>query len=359
MQNELESVRLEGFLKLVSECARLQECDPLLCLLAQCTHRLLEFERFNILLCDYSRQIVRSFVIEGHASREVPPEDIHLSQMELILQTLVTGAASSSAAAICTPMISDGRLIGVICLAVRFEQYTIPELKLVQFLADCLAGTFERLAQGRNRINPTEDALSEDLSYRAFIEKSHAVSLHMSYLAQHDVLTGLPNRVLLCERLDRALKLSRRYQRRLAVLFLDLDRFKEVNDSLGHAIGDQVLRQMSECMVRCVRSSDTVSRFGGDEFVILLSELEDSKHAAICAGKIIAAATTPLKIGSHDIRLSISIGIGIYPDDGADAETLIKSADTAMYHAKVEGHGHCHFFKKDMNVVEFRRRTST
>jgi diguanylate cyclase (GGDEF)-like protein len=358
MKNDLESVRLEGFLKLVSACARLRDYDPLLSLLAQRTHRLLEFERFNILLCDDGRQIVKSFVIEDHSSQEVPPEEIQLSQMELIFQTLVTGAASSGAAGICTPMISAGRLIGVICLAVRFERYTIPELRLIQFLADCLAGTFDRLAQGRNGINSTKDALSVVRSHRASTVKSHAVSLHMSHLAQHDALTDLPNRLLLFERLDRALALSRRYKRRLAVLFLDLDRFKEVNDSLGHAIGDQVLRQMSDRMVRCVRSSDTVSRFGGDEFVILLSELDDAKDAAICAGKIIAAVTTPLKVGSHDIQLSISIGIGIYPDDGNDAETLIKSADTAMYHAKVEGHGHCHFFKQEMNVFEFRQRTS-
>jgi diguanylate cyclase (GGDEF)-like protein len=173
----------------------------------------------------------------------------------------------------------------------------------------------------------------------------------MSYLAQHDPLTGLPNRCLLYERVSRALALSRRYSRRLAVLFLDLDRFKEINDSLGHAIGDLVLCQISDRLVGCVRASDTVSRIGGDEFVVLLAELEDEKAASVCARKIIAAVTAPLNAGSHELHLTVSIGIGIYPGDGGDAETLIRSADIAMYQAKAERNGEFHFFKQDMNVV--------
>jgi diguanylate cyclase (GGDEF)-like protein len=180
----------------------------------------------------------------------------------------------------------------------------------------------------------------------------------MSYLAQHDSLTGLPNRLLLNERLGWALALSSRYGRRLAVLFLDLDRFKEINDSLGHGIGDQVLRQVSDRLVRCVRTSDTVSRIGGDEFVILLSEIESEKDATICAGKIIAAVAAPLKIALHELYPALSVGISIYPSDGEDAETLIKNADTAMYHAKADGHKKYQLFKQDMNVVAFEPRLS-
>jgi diguanylate cyclase (GGDEF)-like protein len=173
----------------------------------------------------------------------------------------------------------------------------------------------------------------------------------MSYLAQHDSLTDLPNRCLLNERLTRAMALSNRYQRRLAVLFLDLDRFKKINDSMGHWIGDQVLRQISGRLVGCVRASDTVSRIGGDEFVVLLAEIEDEKDATICAEKITAAVTAPLRIDNDDLHLALSIGIAIYPGDGKDAEALIRSADTAMYRAKSEGRGTSYFFRNELNVV--------
>jgi diguanylate cyclase (GGDEF)-like protein len=343
-------MRIEMLLQFVSACARLREYESLIAHLAQRTHWLLEFERLTVMLCDDNRQILKTIIIEDHASCEVPSDKIHSSELRPLLETLKTGAASNGAGRIYTPLISDGCMIGVLCFARRSGDYSSPDVQLVQFLADCLAGTFERLAQSSVAIDPSSNAISA----LKWLEKSR----RMTYLAQHDILTGLPNRLLLNERLAWALASSSRYRRSLAVLFLDLDRFKEINDSLGHGTGDQVLRQISDRLVRCVRSSDTVSRIGGDEFVILLSEIEDEKDAAICAGKIISAVTAPLKLGLYELYPTLSIGIGIYPGDGEDAETLIRNADTAMYHAKAGETGKYQFFRQDMNVVAFDRALS-
>jgi diguanylate cyclase (GGDEF)-like protein len=134
------------------------------------------------------------------------------------------------------------------------------------------------------------------------------------------------------------------------VLFLDLDGFKHINDSLGHEIGDKVLQLVAQRLVACVRTSDTVSRHGGDEFVILLSEVAQSGDAAISAEKILAALAMPHAISDHNVHLSASIGISIYPQDGHDADTLIKNADAAMYLAKRKGSNNYHIFKQNMNV---------
>ena len=168
------------------------------------------------------------------------------------------------------------------------------------------------------------------------VSEVRAMSLRAVYLAQHDFLTDLPNRMLLNDRLTQAMALARRHGHRLAVLFLDLDRFKHVNDSLGHVIGDGLLQAVARRLLTCVRSSDTVSRLGGDEFVVVLSEIEHANDAAASAQKIIAALAAPHEIANHQLHVTATIGISIYPDDGPDAEKLIKSADTAMYHAKEE-----------------------
>lgn len=352
MSSESNTGRLERFLEFASACASLREFDPLIRLLAQRAPCLVEYERLSILLCDDSRQIQRAIEIKADTSREVSPDEIPLSEMGLILQTLISGTTSKDAAGLCTPMMSGGRLIGVLSLATKCERYTGRDVRLVQYLSDSLAGAFERFAQGRVAIPPDGATLSAIDAYEASVAKTHAVLLHMSHMVQHDSLTGLPNRGLLYERLAQALALASRHHRRLAVLFLDLDRFKEVNDSLGHTIGDEVLRQISARLVSCVRASDTVSRFGGDEFVILLAELEDDRAAASCARKIIKAVAAPLMIASHELHLAVSIGISVYPGHGADAEALIRSADIAMYHAKEGGVAGYRFFNRDLNVAE-------
>jgi diguanylate cyclase (GGDEF)-like protein len=178
----------------------------------------------------------------------------------------------------------------------------------------------------------------------------------LDHLAHHDGLTDLPNRVLLQDRLGQAIELARRQGRHLAVLFMDLDRFKHINDSLGHGVGDQLLKSVAQRLVACVRQSDTVCRQGGDEFVLLLAVIEHAVDAAQFAQKILTALALPYSIDGHDLYVSASIGIGVYPADGKDVETLLKCADTAMYHAKENGRNNYQFFKPEMNARAVERQ---
>lgn len=163
---------------------------------------------------------------------------------------------------------------------------------------------------------------------------ARALSLRMSHLAQHDVLTGLPNRMLLTDRLDRAIAAASRHGSQLAVLFMDLDRFKPINDRLGHAVGDQVLQSVARRLIAGVRRSDTVSRRGGDEFVVLLTEVASAEDAAGTADALCARIAAPHRIEGRDLHVTASVGIGVYPVDGTDAATLLKKADHAMLIAK-------------------------
>jgi diguanylate cyclase (GGDEF)-like protein/PAS domain S-box-containing protein len=182
------------------------------------------------------------------------------------------------------------------------------------------------------------------------VSTTRALSLRMSYLAQHDSLTDLPNRTVLNDRLTQAMALARRHGQQLAVLFLDVDHFKNINDSLGHETGDRLLRCVAQRLLDCVRTSDTVSRQGGDEFVILLPELKQAQDAAVCAEKILLALSGPYQLDEHTLRTTVSIGVVVYPDDGTDAETLLKNADFAMYHAKETGRNNYQFFEPVMNA---------
>jgi len=181
------------------------------------------------------------------------------------------------------------------------------------------------------------------------VSVARAMSLRMSYLAQHDFLTELPNRMLLNDRLTQAIASAHRHRTSLAVLFVDVDNFKHINDTQGHAIGDQLLKSIAQRLVACVRHSDTVSRQGGDEFLVLLSEVGRAKDAAVSADKVLAAVNTPHRIDNDDMHVTVSVGIGVYPEDGTDAETLLKSADTALFHAKAKGRNN-QFFKPEMNM---------
>ena len=188
------------------------------------------------------------------------------------------------------------------------------------------------------------------------VTAARAMSIEMTHIAQHDVVTNLPNRLFLVDRITQAISLARRQARSIAVLFLDLDRFKSINDSLGHAAGDLLLQSISKRIVADVRGSDTVSRLGGDEFVILLSEIAHPEDAATSANKILLSLGTPHCIEGQDVHIEASMGISIYPEDGEDAETLIKSADTAMYHAKDSGRNNIKFFKAEMNLRAVERQ---
>jgi diguanylate cyclase (GGDEF)-like protein len=163
--------------------------------------------------------------------------------------------------------------------------------------------------------------------------------------------------MLLNDRISQSIALARRQHRPTAVLFLDLDRFKYINDSLGHATGDKLLQSVSKRLLANVRRSDTVSRQGGDEFIILLSEITHSEDAATSATKILLSLSAPHSIGGQDLHIDGSIGISVYPEDGEDAETLINHADTAMYHAKEQGRNNFQFFKADMNLKAVERQS--
>ncbi len=182
------------------------------------------------------------------------------------------------------------------------------------------------------------------------VSVARAMSLKMSYLAQHDFLTELPNRMLLNDRLAQAIASAQRHRSSLAVLFLDVDHFKHINDSLGHGVGDQLLRSIAQRLVACVRNSDTVSRHGGDEFVVLLPEVTRAQDAALAANKIRGAVSRPHRIDNQDLHVTVSVGIGVYPEDGADAETLLKNADIALLQAKARGRSNHQFFGPDLGA---------
>jgi diguanylate cyclase (GGDEF)-like protein/PAS domain S-box-containing protein len=189
------------------------------------------------------------------------------------------------------------------------------------------------------------------------VSEARAIALQMAHSAQHDFLTGLPNRMLLNDRLSHAIALAPRHMNKVAVLFLDLDGFKHINDSLGHPIGDKLLQSIAKRLLDCVRGADTVSRQGGDEFVVLLSEVQQAEQAAITARRMLHAVAQPHSIDQHDLHVTTSIGVSVYPDDGMDAETLIKNADTAMYQAKENGRQSYQFFTPAMNARAVERQS--
>jgi len=189
------------------------------------------------------------------------------------------------------------------------------------------------------------------------VSAARAVSNQMTHSAQHDVVTNLPNRLLLNDRITQSIAMARRQNMPVAVIFLDLDRFKCINDSLGHAAGDKLLMSVSERLLASVRGSDTVSRLGGDEFVILLSEIAQPEDAATSAKKLLLSLSAPYYISGQEFIVSGSIGISIYPEDGEDSETLIKNADTAMYHAKESGRNNFQFFASEMNLKALERQS--
>src|SRR5688572_22866710 len=186
----------------------------------------------------------------------------------------------------------------------------------------------------------------------AELEEAKARAQH---LADHDALTGLPNRRLLEDRLTQALALSHRNRKNSAVMFVDIDRFKTINDSLGHAIGDALLKEVANRLVGQLREGDTICRIGGDEFVVVLPEVKRSSDVAHVAQKVIEQLSQPVTVEERELVVTCSIGIAVYPDDGRDAESLIRNADAAMYHAKELGRANYQFFTEQMNQAASRR----
>jgi diguanylate cyclase (GGDEF)-like protein/PAS domain S-box-containing protein len=225
------------------------------------------------------------------------------------------------------------------CILVRRDDFEIP-------IEDSVAPIHDRGGQATGAVIVFRD-----------VSAAQAMALQMTHSAEHDCLTGLPNRTLVNDRVNQAIAYGERHAKKVAVLFLDLDGFKHINDSLGHPTGDRLLQSVAKRLVDCVRHSDTVSRQGGDEFVVLLSEVEQSVDAAISARRMLAAVAEAHSLDRHDLYITASIGVSVYPDDGTDAETLIKNADTAMYQAKENGRQNYQFFKPAMNVRAVERQS--
>ncbi len=179
----------------------------------------------------------------------------------------------------------------------------------------------------------------------------------LQYLASHDVLTGLPNRAFFLERLRHALVIARRHRRRIAVVFLDLDEFKTLNDGLGHEVGDAVLKEVARSLRNVVRAEDTVARLGGDEFVVLAEEVADRGEAAALVERLCALSGTPLRVGGRDLRISFTCGVALFPEDGFGAEELLRNADLAMYEAKRQRRGGYRFYTPEL-ASEPRERLS-
>ena len=224
------------------------------------------------------------------------------------------------------------------CLLIRRDGFEIP-------IEDSVSPIHDRGGQATGAVIVFRD-----------VSVAQAMALQMTHTAQHDFLTALPNRILLNDRVSQAITLAPRHGKKVALLFLDLDGFKHINDSLGHPIGDKLLQSIAGRLVDCVRGSDTVSRQGGDEFVVLLSEVDQPEDAAITARRMLQTVAEAHSIDRHDLHVTASIGLSVYPDDGLDAETLIKNADTAMYQAKENGRQSYQFFKPAMNVRAVERQ---
>jgi len=253
------------------------------------------------------------------------------------------------------------------------EVFTLIEAETRKTPADPLSGTFKSDDTARlqsNYLLVSRDGIESPIEYSVSpihsrhhevagsaivfhdVSETRAMAQKMLHMAQHDFLTGLANRALLTERLTRAIGLAQRKEKQVALLFVDLDNFKQINDTLGHAIGDKLLQSVANRMTEVVRATDTVCRQGGDEFVVLLTEIEQHQDAAQVAEKLIAAFALPHIIHECEIDVTLSIGVSVYPDDGNDVESLFQHADAAMYCAKTGGRNNYQFFHAGMNSAK-------
>ncbi len=207
-----------------------------------------------------------------------------------------------------------------------------------------------RVEERTQELQKTNVHLQQEISERKSVERELIIHKeHLVRLAHYDNLTALPNRVFFNEILNKSLEHAKRNHLHLAVLFVDLDRFKNINDALGHPVGDLVLKEMGERFAKIIRAEDIIARLGGDEFIIMLNNINDAKYAGPVAEKILHAATLPVKVESHEFFITASIGISIYPTDGESLESLQKNADMAMYKAKRDGGGIYHYYTPEMD----------
>ncbi len=246
---------------------------------------------------------------------------------EICASAACTWGASMASAACVRIRGEDGNLGVLSVLAAPAGAFGTDELKFVRTIANVLSTAVQR----------------------------HGAEQRLAQLAQFDTVTGLPNRNLMRDRLGQAIERAKRHRRRAGVLFLDLDRFKLVNDTLGHEQGDRLLEKVGRRLRACVRASDSVARFSGDEFVVVLSEIAAGEDAALVAQKMLEAMGAPFELGGHEASVGASIGIALYPDDGDEVDALLKAADAAMYRAKESGRAAYRFFVPDMNRESHER----
>jgi diguanylate cyclase (GGDEF)-like protein/PAS domain S-box-containing protein len=233
----------------------------------------------------------------------------------------------------------------------------------VEFRITAADGTIRFVSASERAVgDPTAGAprvigVNVDVTERRRVEEALRLNQElMTHLAEHDYLTGLPNQMVLRDRITQAIKLAERNRKKLALFFLDLNGFKHINDSLGHPIGDLLLQSTARRLEETMYESDTLCRFGGDEFIVLLPEVHDANGIAAAAEKLLDATARKHSIEEHDLHVTACIGISVYPDDGLDGETLIKNADVAMYHAKAKHGPNYQFFHSDMNLRVIERQ---
>jgi len=219
-------------------------------------------------------------------------------------------------------------VIVVVFVIIRFSKFQFQTLESSQKIAKALADAYGQLETANRQLEQKVQERTLELSQ---------VNRRLEFLATHDSLTGLPNRLLLFDRLDQAVKMSQRSKTKFALLFIDLDDFKNVNDSFGHAVGDQVLQAVGEALSSSMRVSDTVARLAGDEFAMILYDVRDVSDIAIVARKIAAALSKPIRVMDGDLTVTASIGVSLFPRHGTDPDALFKKADQAMYAAKGRG----------------------
>jgi diguanylate cyclase (GGDEF)-like protein len=200
------------------------------------------------------------------------------------------------------------------------------------------------------RLKKQADLISGNHNQLARLEEGKKDKARLKHMGTHDALTGIPNRVLLLDRIKQAIYYASRRDQLSAVLFIDLDQFKLINDSLGHSIGDQLLIEVSKRILNNIREEDTLARQGGDEFIILLPTIANAKHAATVANKLVDVIRQPYQVLNHELHISASIGITLFPNDGVDVDTLLKNSDIAMYHAKSSGRNNYKFYNAELNA---------
>jgi diguanylate cyclase (GGDEF)-like protein/PAS domain S-box-containing protein len=246
-------------------------------------------------------------------------------------------AKAGIAAGAAVPLVRDGQAMGVLLLY-SGKQHAF-DSEVVRLLERMAANVIFAL---------------DNFEHEAERQRGRA---RIDYLASHDALTGLPNRAMFSEVLNVAIQTAKRYERMFAVMFIDLDRFKLINDSLGHDAGDQLLQEMAGRLKGCLRASDVVARLGGDEFVILVQELNETAQVVAVARKILAAAMKPFTLLGQECRVTASVGISTYPSDAQDEPTLMKNADIAMYFAKEEGKNNFQFYSGEIQTQSLERLT--